>query len=246
MIDLLYSCADRIAQAGFYGCDWGMDRLILFLVGYLCINTEHNTFETEKLPFRGKDKAWYLLGTTEKSFGDRGCVGINSAGSMFGLREYSFVAEELEDQRSMNTSYQRCFYDVFLGKAPAKEEPLAALLESGKLIRDGEGYRPAVPVLNAAEGDEDRLNAALAPVMEKLNAMQENIYRRSMEMVGRYVPSHIADQREFFGSYCCHCVPELALYRELRARGIQLTDLMGTWFTVKDTPSNFDHQRGKL
>ena len=246
VIDLLLSCADRIARAGFYGCEWGMDRLILFLVGYMCINVEHNTFETEKLPFRGTDKAWYLLGTTDKSFGDRGCVGINSAGSMFGLREYSFVAEDLEDQRSMNSAYQRCFYDVCLGKTPAKEEPLAALLESGKIVRVGDVYRPNVPVLNTEGGDEERLNQAIAPALEKLNAMQKKLYARSMETVSKHIPAHIADQREFFGGYCCHSVPELVLYRELRARNIPLTDLMGVWFTIKDTPSNFDHQRGKL
>ena len=246
VIDLLLSCADRVAQAGFYGCDWGMDRLILFLVGYMCINVEHNTFETDKLPFRGTDKAWYLLGTTAKSFGDRGCVGINSAGSMFGLREYSFVAEDLEDQRSMSTAHQRCFFDVYLGKTPAKEEPLAALLESGKVVRDGEGYRPNVPVLDAEGGDEERLNQAIAPALEKLNTMQKKLYCRSMETVSKHIPAHIADQRDFFGGYCCHSVPELALYRELRARGIPMNDLMGVWFTVKDTPSQFDHQRGKL
>ena len=246
VIDLLLSCADRIARAGFYGCEWGMDRLILFLVGYMCINVEHNTFETEKLPFHGTDKAWYLLGTTDKSFGDRGCVGINSAGSMFGLREYSFVAEDLEDQRSMNSAYQRCFYDVCLGKTPAKEEPLAALLESGKIVRVGDTYRPNVPVLRAAEGDEERLNQAIAPALEKLNEMQKKLYVRSMETVSKHIPAHIADQREFFGGYCCHSVPELVLYRELRKRGVPMTDLMGVWFTIKDTPSNFDHQRGKL
>lgn len=246
VIDLLYSCADQIAQTGFYGCDWGIDRLILFLVGYLCTNIEYNTFETDKLPFRGKDKAWYLLGTTAKSFGDRGCVGINSAGSMFGLCEYSFVSEDLEDFRSMNTAYQKCFYEVYLGNTPPKEEPLATLLESGKVIRDGEKYRPNVPVLNAHEGDEERLNAALAPVFEKLNAMQRSIYHRSMEAVSRHIPPHIADQKAFFGGYCCHSVPELALYRELCARDIKLNSLMGVWFTLKDTPSNFDHQRGKL
>lgn len=246
VIDLLYTCADRITQAGFCGCDWGMDRLILFLVGYLCMNIECNSFETEKLPFRGKDKAWYILGTMANSFGNRGCVGINSAGSMFGLREYSFVAEDLADQRSMNTAYQRCFYDVYLGKTPVKEEPLAALLESGKIVCEGDTYRPNVPVLNAERGDEERLNQAIAPALEKLNRMQKKLYVRSAETVSKHIPAHIADQREFFGGYCCHSVPELVLYRELRARNIPLTDLMGVWFTVKDTPSNFDHQRGKL
>ena len=233
VIDLLYSCSKEIARAGFFGCDWGMDRLILFLVGYLGINTEHNTFETDLVPFRGNDKGWYVLATMAKTLGNSYNIGINSAGSRFGLREFGFVAEDLKDIRNMHTAEQKIFYDIYLGKKPTQDEHLAALVESGKVVRDGEGYRVNVPVLSEHGGDEERLKAALAPVFEKLNAMQASIYRRSLETVSRHIPPHIADQRAFFGSYCCHSVPETALYEELRARGIPMTDLMGVWFTVK-------------
>lgn len=235
VIDLLYSCADQVAAADFYGCDWGMERLVLFLVGYLCVNAEHNVFETDKLPFRGDDKAWYVLGTTEKSFGGSQSqpIGINSAGSRFGLREYGFVSDMLRDVRDMNTADQKAFYTVWLGQVPAQDEHLANLVESGKVIRCEDGYRVNVPVLSEQRGDEDRLRAALSAAFSRINAMQGRIYRRSVEMATRYVPDHIADQRDFFGGYFSHCVPEVALFRELCARGISMTDLMGVWYTVK-------------
>lgn len=235
VIDLLYSCADQVAAADFYGCDWGMERLVLFLIGYLCVNAEHNVFETDKLPFRGDDKAWYVLGTTEKSFGGSQSqpIGINSAGSRFGLREYGFVSDMLRDVRDMNTADQKAFYTVWLGQVPAQDEHLANLVESGKVIRCEDGYRVNVPVLSEQRGDEDRLRAALSAAFSRINAMQGRIYRRSVEMATRYVPDHIADQRDFFGGYFSHCVPEVALFRELCARGISMTDLMGVWYTVK-------------
>jgi len=235
VIDLLYSCADQVAAADFYGCDWGMERLVLFLVGYLCVNAEHNVFETDKLPFRGDDKAWYVLGTTEKSFGGSQSqpIGINSAGSRFGLREYGFVSDMLRDVRDMNTADQKAFYTVWLGQVPAQDEHLANLVESGKVIRCEDGYRVNVPVLSEQRGDEDRLRAALSAAFSRINAMQGRIYRRSVEMATRYVPDHIADQRDFFGGYFSHCVPEVALFRELCARGISMTDLMGVWYTVE-------------
>lgn len=235
VIDLLYSCADQVAAADFYGCDWGMERLVLFLIGYLCVNAEHNVFETDKLPFRGDDKAWYVLGTTEKSFGGSQSqpIGINSAGSRFGLREYGFVSDMLRDVRDMNTADQKAFYTVWLGQVPAQDEHLANLVESGKVIRCEDGYRVNVPVLSEQRGDEDRLRAALSAAFSRINAMQGRIYRRSVEMATRYVPDHIADQRDFFGGYFSHCVPEVALFRELCARGISMTDLMGVWYTVE-------------
>ena len=235
VINLLYSCADRVAAANFYGCDWGMDRLVLFLVGYLCVNADHNVFETDKLPFRGDDKAWYVLGTTEKSFGGSQSqpVGINSAGSRFGLREYGFVSDTLRDVRDMNTADQKAFYTVWLGQVPAQDVHLANLVESGKVIRCEGEYRVNVPVLSEQRGDEVRLRAALSAAFSRINAMQARIYRRSVEMATRYVPDHIADQRDFFGGYFSHCVPEVALFRELCARGISMTDLMGVWYTVK-------------
>ena len=237
VIDLLYSCAERVAAADFYGCDWGMERLVLFLVGYLCVNAEHNTFETDKLPFYGDDKAWYVLATTERSFGDSQSqpIGINSAGSRFGLREYGFVSDALKDVRDMNTADQKAFYTVWLGQVPAQDEHLANLVESGKVVRCEDGYRVNVPVLSTKRGDEDRLRAALSVAFERINDMQARIYRRSMEMASRYIPDHIADQRKFFGGYFTHCVPEVALFRELCARGISMTDLMGVWYVMNDS-----------
>ena len=234
VIDLLYSCADQIAAADFHGCDWGMERLALFLTGYLCVNAEHNVFETDKLPFLGNDKAWYVLGPTEKSFGGSQSepIGINSAGSRFGLREYGFVSDSIRDVRNMNTADQDAFYTVWLGQVPTRDEHLANLVESGKVIRCGDGYRVNVPVLSAQRGDEDRLRAALSAAFTHINAMQERIYRRSKEMAARYIPNHIADQRDFFSGYFSHFVPEVALFRELRTRGISMTDLMGVWYTV--------------
>ena len=235
VIDLLYSCADRVAAADFYGCDWGMERLVLFLTGYLCINAEHNTFETDKLPFHGDDKAWYVLGTTEKSFGGSQSqpIGINSAGSLFGLREYGFVSDALKDIRNMTTADQKAFYAVWLGETPAQDEYLANLVESGKVVRCEDGYRVNVPVLSAQRGDEDRLKAAMSAAFDRINAMQECIYRRSVEMAARYIPDHIANQRDFFAGYFTHFVPEVALFRERCARGVEMTDLMGVWYTVK-------------
>ncbi|MBO7176222.1 MAG: hypothetical protein J6W14_02500, partial [Clostridia bacterium] len=116
---------------------------------------------------------------------------------------------------------------------PTQDEHLANLVESGKVIRCGDSYRVNVPVLSAQRGDEDRLRAALSASLAHINTMQERIYRRSKEMAARYIPNHIADQRDFFSGYFSHFVPEVALFRELRTRGISMTDLMGVWYTVK-------------
>jgi len=238
-IDLIYACADDVAKIGFYGCDWGMDRLILVLLGYLCRHIEHNEFYTDALPFVGNDKAWYILASSKRDSVPHFAVGINSAGSKIGLREFSFVGEKLRDTRSMHSKEQQQMVAIYLGETPDQDEHLASLIENGKVTRDGDAFRLCIPVIDEKKGEGMRLREALAPAIAKLNDMQNSIYRRSMETVARSIPAHIADQRKFFGEYCCHCVPELALYEELVDRGVTLNALMGAWCTLYDDADKF-------
>lgn len=235
IIDSIYAIGDNISSAGFYGCDKGIGKLILFLIGYVCLNTEHNQFEGDKLPFCGNDKAWYILASKGQPFRSRFFCGngINSSGSMFGLREYYFTSPRTKDNRSMRTEEQKAFYSLYLGEKVTDDYSLSQLIESGKVSKDGDAYKITVPVVSAERGEIDRLNAILAPVFEKTNTLQEKIYKRSCETVKKYIPKHIADQSEFFGSYCAHSILETALFGELESRGATITQDMATWYTVK-------------
>lgn len=235
IVDLLYSLSDKIKNADFYGCDKNFGKLILFLIGYVCHNTEFNKFETDKLPFHGDDKAWYILATKEKEFCSRffNGNGINSSGSMFGLREYYFVQKYSKDNRSERTEEQKAFYNLYLSESVSDDYSLSRLVESGKVIKDGNEYIITVPVISEERGDVNRLNDILAPVFARTNALQAKILSRSCETVKKYIPKHITYQADFFGSYCSHSILETALFEELMARNVQITTDMVTWYTVK-------------
>ena len=71
IIDLLYSLENEIRSVGFYGSDRSMDRLMLMLCSFLTYNTDGNRFDTDRLPFQGDEKAWYILATTAPSFREK-------------------------------------------------------------------------------------------------------------------------------------------------------------------------------
>ena len=235
IIDTLYSLSGKIRNTGFYNCEKDFDKLILFLVGYICHNTQHNEFETDKLPFKGVDKAWYILASKEKGFSSRffDGNGINSTGSMFGLREFYFYQKFIQDNRYERVHLQKAFYNIYLGEPVTDDYSLARVIESGKVVKDGSEYRITVPVISKERGDVDRLSEALSPVFEKTNKLQQKVYIRSLETVKKYIPKHIEHQTNFFGGYCSHSILETALFEELMNHNIEITKDMVTWFTVK-------------
>jgi len=236
IVDTIYWLADKIKYAGFYGCEKGIDKLILFIIGYVCHNTEQNKFETDKLPFHGDDKAWFFLASKGKEFCSRffSRHGISSSGSMFGLREFYFVQKYTNDNRSERTEEQKAFYNIYLGEPVNDDYSLSRLIESGKVVKENDhSYKITVPVISEEHGDVKRLAEILAPVFEKTNALQAKIYKRSCETVKKYIPKHISEQAEFFGSYCSHSILDTALFEELMLRNIEITTDMATWYTVK-------------
>lgn len=233
IVDIIFNLADDVKNIAFCGSEKGIEKLIMFLIGYICINTKHNKFEVDKLPFQGIDKAWYILGTTESVFNNEFGYGINSSGSMFGLREYYFLQQFVKDNRFENTEEQKAFYNIYLGESVTDDYLLARLLESGKVLNNDVSYEITVPVISNERGEVNKLNSVLAPVFSITNDLQSKIYERSCDTVKKYIPKHIANQTEFFGSYCSHSVLENALFKELLLRNIEITPDMVTWFVVK-------------
>lgn len=233
ILDAIYSLSDDIKNIGFYGSDKEFDKLMLFLISFICYNTKHNEFETEKLPFKGNDKAWFILTTTEKKFHNIEGCGTSTNGSSFGLVEFYFSQRFTRDNRSSRKEEQQTFYALYLGENITDEYSLSKLIESGKVVKSGNEYKITVPVISSERGEWGELLNVLSPVFEKTNALQEKLYTRSRETVKKYIPKHIAPQAEFFGSYCCHCVLETALFKEFVSRGANITQDMATWFAVK-------------
>ena len=233
ILEMIFSLESEIAAIGFCGADKGIDRLILFLLGFVCHNTEYNRFETEKLPFVGDDKAWYVLATTAEKWSNESGVGINSSGSMFGLREYYFAQPQTKDNRFERTEDQKAFYAIYQNEAVADAYALSRVLESGKVVKTDNGYRITVPVISTEKGEETKLKEVLTGVFARTNSLQKAIYDRSCNTVRRYIPKHIAEQTAFFGSYCAHGMLEEVLWEALQSRGLAVTPEMATWFIVK-------------
>lgn len=233
ILDMVYALEEEIINIGFHGSDKGLEKLLLFLIGFLCDNTVDNHFETDKLPFTGDEKAWFILATTAREFDSYQPYGLNSNGSWFGLREYYFVQEFTEDNRSQRTEEQKAFYAIYKGEEVTDEYSLSRLLESGKVVKEDGGLRITVPVLSTDKGEKEKLLKVLAPVLEKTNALQRQIRSRSYETVKKYIPKHIADQAYFFGGYCAQSVLAMTLFEELKGRGVEITQDMATWYEVK-------------
>lgn len=234
ILDLLYSLSDKIKDIGFYGSDREIDKLILFLAGFVCNGTENNEFRKDLLPFTGNDKAWYIIAHTDDgAYEPHDIYGINTNGSMFGLVEYYFAQKYTEDKRFNRTEEQKVFYSIYKGEKVTDEYSLSKVLESGKVVKDGDGYRITVPVLSTTNGEWQKLKEVLVPVFAKTNEIQQKIYDRSCKTVLKYLPKHLSEGLEFFGSYCALGVLEVALGEAILARGVEITPDMATWFCVE-------------
>ena len=237
IVDLIYSLADKIKEIGFYGADKEMDKLILFLCGFVSDGSDYNRFEVDKLPFTGIDKAWYIQAQTDtqkRILGEKAhAVGININGGGSYLTEYYFAQKYTEDNRSQQTEEREAFYSLYLGKTVSDEPSLAVLVESGKVKKIETGYRITVPVISREKGEWEKLMQVLSPVFEKTNALQKAIYDRSMQTVKKYMPHHIAEQADFFGGLCAFGTLEVMLFCEIESRNIPITQEMATWFCVK-------------
>lgn len=237
VVDLIYSLAEEIKAIGFHGADKDMDKLILFLCGFVSDQGEYNRFEVEKLPFTGIDKAWYIqaqMDSQKSILGEKGhAVGINTNGIWSDLTEYYFAQKYTVDNRSQRPEERKAFYSLYLGEAVTDEPSLAALVESGKVRKTENGYQITVPVISREKGEWEKLKQVLSPVFEKTNALQKAIYDRSMQTVKKYMPRHLAEQADFFGGLCSHGTLELMLFMEIDSRNIPITQEMATWFRVK-------------
>ena len=236
VIDLLYSLESEIRTVGFYGSDKPMDKLMLMLCSFLTYNTAGNTFDTERLPFYGDEKAWYILATTAPSFqrkSEYDCVGLNSNGSMFGFIEFFLAQNQWSDNRSDQTAEQHAMEDLYHGKSVSDEYLLSHLVEMGKAEQKDGTYRLTVPVLCKRKNEWEGLQKALEPAFALTNTVQQQMNERSLAVMQKVIPSHLKEQRNFFSTYCTHGTLIIALYEEMMRRGLQVTREMPTWLVVE-------------
>lgn len=235
LIDLLYASEDDIRAVGFYGSDRPLDKLMLMLCGFLTYNTDGNLFDTDRLPFRGDDKAWYILATTASCFQmkrEHDCVGLNSNGSMFGFMEFFLSQNVWKDNRSEQTAEQHAMEDLYHGKPVSDQYILSHLVELGKAENNDGNCRLTVPVLSNSKGEWNGLKKALEPALALTNRVQKQMNERSLAVMQKVIPSHLKDQRTFFSTYCTHGTLIIALYEELMRRNLNITREMPTWLVV--------------
>ena len=236
IIDLLYSLDEKIRAVGFYGSDRPLDKLMLMLCSFLASNTEGNLFDSDKLPFAGEEKAWYILGTTAPSFRrgkESDCVGLNSNGSNFGFVEFYLAQTVWPDNRSDSSAEQHAMEDLYHGKPVEDTYILSHLVELGKAEQANGGYRLTVPVISRGKGQWSALKEALAPAFALTNETQRHMNERSIALMQKVIPPHLKDQQEFFSTYCTHGTLLIALYEELMRRGLEVTREMPTWLVVE-------------
>jgi len=236
IIDTLYALESRIWSVGFWGCDKPMDKLMLMLCSFLTYNTAGNQFDTDRLPFRGEEKAWYILATTAPAFRRENvydCVGLNTNGSMFGFMEFFLAQNQWSDNRSDRTAEQHAMEDLYHGKPVQDEYLLSHLVELGKAEQKEGTYRLTVPVLSRSKGEWAGLLKALEPVLELTGKIQQQMNARSLSIMQKVIPPHLKEQRVFFSTYCTHGSMIIALYEELMRRGLSVTREMPTWLVVE-------------
>lgn len=233
IIDMALERMDMIKSVGFVGSDKTAEELILFVLGYLCINIPENNFPSDLLPFEGINKKWYILATDEKSFESRSSSAGVCAIIYPECEEYCFVSNKIDDGRTMSSDSLLAFNKLYRGENDAEEYRIAELIENGEIKKDGQRFIPAVPVLDKRKGECEKLDKILSPAFEYAAEVQKKLLKRSNEAVRRHMPAQIQYQAEFFGAFCTCQALENAFIEILIRRGLKLDRDMTSWFVIK-------------
>lgn len=243
ILDMLYGLKDDIVNLGFHGGDKKFDSLMLMLISIVGKETTGNLFDTSKLPFKGTDKSWYVLGKKE-DIGQE--IGLNGGGlswnivnSLNNSAEYYIFTPYFPDRRSgatMNVLWNLFYGDSYFGHdtmfITEEAHNIALLIEEGKIEKNGDEYKIKVPVFDESKDEYKKLVAVLSPVIELSNKIQEAVNKRSLDTVRKYIPKRL-NCDEFFGTYCANYVVEAALFDLLHEKGLTVTNDMVSWFVLR-------------
>ena len=238
IFDMLSDLKTDIQDLGFYGCDSPFEKLLPMLISIICLETKGNLFEHSNLPFKGTDKAWYILGW----IGD--FKGISSKGGGLNIAHYDDTLPNCVDyyinnpwhgdSRSRETT--TVLWNLFYGNQDSeflKQEAhtLALLIESNKIEKIGNEYKIKIPILDENKGEYQKLVKILYPVIELSNKLQEVVNKRSLDTVRKHLPKRF-DCDEFFGMYFSLNMIEFALFDLLNDNGVTLTSDMVSWLVL--------------
>lgn len=241
IINMLYDLKSDIQNLGFYGCDKPFDSLLLMLFLLVCKEANKNTWDIEKLPFKGTDEAWGILGLHEQS--KIKVIGLNYSNyiNRDACNEYfAFISTATQhltpvfkDTRNQKTArvLWNLYYSIDFDRVE-NASLLATLIEEGKIVKNGDSYKILVPIFDDNKNDYERLVTLLTPVIEFVNEVQDAINKRSLETVRKYIPKRL-NCDEFFGAYCAHGTIENALYDVLEPK-IDFTSDMVYWCRVRN------------
>lgn len=243
ILDMLYGLKNEIINIGFHGSNKDFDSLMLMLISIVGKETTGNIFDTPKLPFKGTDKSWYILGKTEDIGAE---IGLNGGGLSWNIYdsleksiEYYIFTPLFKDRRDKATTnvLRNLFYgDSYLGHDTMfiNEEAhnIAMLIEEGKIEKSGEEYKIKIPIFDENKNEYKKLVTVLSPVIELSNKLQEAVNKRSLDTVRKYIPKRL-NCDEFFGTYCANYIVEAALFDLLHKRGLTVTNDMVSWFVLK-------------
>ncbi len=238
ILDHLYALKNEMKAVGFLGSDAPIEQLVLIAIYILYREMPNDFFDTENLPFKSKDcdKGWYILGMLSHphTFYNVYGFGMNSSGALHGdVLEIHIASQYTKDMRTYREEMGKQFYDFYTTGTLAEDYLTAKLIENGKIRKKGDGYEIAVPVISYERGDYKKLVDVLTPVKERVNELQQKMCARSVSLMKKNIPNHIAYQRKFFESYCAHGAWEGAVFARLVERGAEITQDMGTFFIVK-------------
>ena len=243
IFDMLYNLKDDIKNLGFYGCDKDFESLLPMLISTVCKETKGNMFDVDKLPFKGTDKSWYILGCKE----DRQLAGLNGGGlswsgygSMNNSIEYYVSTPGFKDRRSEVTaqvldnfySFDDIDTDTNTEFLEREAHHIALLIEEGKLEKIGDRYKIKVPIFDETKGEYQKLTELLSPVIEFTDSLQAEINKRSLDTVRKYIPKRL-NCDEFFGTYFTNYIIDAAFFDLLHEKNITFTGDMLSWFVFK-------------
>ena len=196
------------------------------------MNTKGNRFETEKLPFQGIDKAWYIIATTA-DVPEHDVMGVSwNQYDTPDMTEYYFHTGLFPDMRNRGTA--ETLWRLYQGDGRVTgskdgiKAHLAELTETGRICPVGDRYQIHVPMITEREYTE--LLEVLSPVMDKTGELQTALNSRARAAVQKHLPKHLAAQADFLGPYTAHCTLETALVRSLQT---PLSRDMVSWYIVR-------------
>lgn len=234
LLDMVLERMEEIRKIGFTCSEKPAEKLILFVLGYLCTNIPENQFPSHMLPFGKDNKKWFILSTTEKCYEERSSgAGINASYYPSGCGEYWYISSRIDDDRGISSESLDAFIKLYKGEGEVENCQISKLIEDGKIEKDGAGYKSIVPVLDFRKGEGDKIDEILSPAFEAAAALQKRLLKRSNEAVRRHIPNQLLSQADFLGALCICQALENAFIEELWRRGYSLSSDMTSWYIIK-------------